>query len=196
MDFWTSCASRSLLIVPLAFHELFIAIVQSRAVEFNISINFHKNELLSRRMKRGEKEWGKRYWPMKWRAKGGRRGGRECRPRLMRVIEMQRRSIYQEPERYFPRWLHQLTRPEKSNFHPKPCDRSEWFLVKNNFKNSNSEREFEMKRNFGLRMLQIDVCLNLYCHIEKFVMPMFLVLSMEILLESPNPRWKYVIYEY
>lgn len=26
-------------------------------------------------MKRGEKEWGKRYWPMKWRANGGRRGG-------------------------------------------------------------------------------------------------------------------------
>lgn len=37
-------------------------------------------------------------------------------------------------------------------------------------------------------MLQIDVCLNLYRHIEKFVMPMFLVLGMEILLESPNPH--------
>lgn len=61
-------------------------------------------------------------------------GGGECRPRLMRVIEMQRRSIYQEPERYFPRWLHELTRPEKSNFHPKPCDRSEWFFKRTTLK--------------------------------------------------------------
>lgn len=41
----TPYAAQSLLIVPLAFHELFILDRTVAAVEFDISINFHKNEL-------------------------------------------------------------------------------------------------------------------------------------------------------